>query len=112
MQWQDSDGFPKKEVRKPGDVVADLIRPAGGQEFAAAVLYRNNDLVRSNAKTDPQALRVWYLKLLAIANKNGPTTPYMPGTVTREFLREVVRLSWSDDDPKLAEQFLKQHAAA
>ncbi len=90
-------------------VITDLIRRAGGAEVAGAVLYRKSQHVRANAKTDSYALRAWCWKVLADADKCRPRVGYKPGTVTVEFLRELARLSWSAEGPRLAKEYLAKH---
>ncbi len=87
----------------------ELIRRAGGPDVAGTVLYRKNDQLRTNAKMDPYALKAWCWKLLAEANESRPTTPYKPDTVSLDFLRQLARLSWSDEGPRLAKEFLDKH---
>ncbi len=119
IEW---DRFPLKEMAKLGWIpeardlaaraekhITDLIRRAGGTEVACAALYRKADHARANAKSDPYALRAWCLRVLAIANENRPQTTYEAGTVTLDFLRDVARLSWSSDGPRLAKAFLEKH---
>jgi HTH-type transcriptional regulator/antitoxin HigA len=89
--------------------IRDLVRRAGGLEVAGAALYRKNDHARANAKMDPYALKAWCWKVLADANEIRPTVPYKPRTVTLDFLRQLARLSWSDDGPRLAREFLAKH---
>jgi HTH-type transcriptional regulator/antitoxin HigA len=116
------DKFPLKEMAKLGWIpalrdhaaradkcVADLIRRAGGTAVAAAVLYRKNDNARANAKSDRYALKAWCWQVLATANENRPKAPYKAGTITPGFLREVARLSWSAEGPRLAKEFLGKH---
>ena len=91
------------------ELVGDLIERAGGWQVARAALYRKNDHLRANAKTDPYALQAWCWQVLATANQNPPSTPYEPGTVTPDFLRRVARLSASEDGPRLAYDFLAEH---
>jgi len=90
-------------------LVGQLVQAAGGQQFAQAALYRKNDSARANAKADPFALNAWCLKVLADANQNRPRATYKPGSITLEFLRELVRLSWSEKGPQLAREFLSTH---
>jgi len=119
VEW---DRFPLKEMAKLGWIpkarnlaaraekyVKDLIRRAGRADVAAAALYRKNDHARSNAKSDPYALEAWCWQVLATASENRPKAPYRPGKVTLELLREVARLSWSSDGPRLAKEFLAEH---
>jgi HTH-type transcriptional regulator / antitoxin HigA len=90
-------------------LIGELIRRAGGPDVAAAALYRKNDHARANAKMDPYALKAWCWKVLADANESRPPTPYRPGTVSLDFLRQLARLSWSDEAPRLAKEFLAKH---
>ena len=119
IQWH---RFPLREMAKRNwipsapnlaeraeHLVRDLIDRAGGWQVARAALYRKNDHLRTNAKTDPYALQAWCWQVLATANHNLPDVPYKAGTVTLEFLTRVARLSWSDDGPRAAQEFLAQH---
>ena len=94
------------------ELVGDLIRRAGGPAVAAAALYRKNDYARANAKMDAYALKAWCWKVLAEANEARPPVTYKPGTITLDFLGQVARLSWSDEGPRLAKEFLAKHGIA
>ena len=112
--------FPLKELARRGwipdlrdrlaraeELVRGLITRAGGEPAASAALYRRNDHLRANAKTDPYALKAWCWRVLAIARADAPKAPYQSGTVTPEFLKQVARLSWSEAGPRLAQEFLE-----
>ena len=116
IQWR---RFPLKEMAKrkwippvpdlaerAEGLIRELIERAGGWQVARAALYRKNDHLRTNAKTDLHALHAWCWQVLATANANPPNATYVPGTVTLEFLRQVARLSWSEDGPRAAQEFL------
>ena len=118
-QWR---RFPLKEMAKRNwipsvpdlaeraeDLIRGLIARAGGWPVARAALYRKNDHLRTNAKTDLHALHAWCWQVLATANGNPPNAAYGRGTVTLEFLRQVARLSWSETGPRVAQEFLAQH---
>jgi HTH-type transcriptional regulator/antitoxin HigA len=102
-----------RKVRNPRsrakELMQELIRRAGGPDVACAALYRKNDHARTNAKMDPYALKAWCWKILGDANESRPTTPYKPGTVSLDFLRQLAQLSWSDEAPRLAKEFLAKH---
>lgn len=104
-------GFPK--TRKLGnsarDAIHDLIRRAGGPDVSGVALFRKNDHARANAKADAYALKAWCWQVLAEANEKRLAAPYKPGTVTPAFLRQVAQLSWSEDGPRLAREFLEKH---
>jgi HTH-type transcriptional regulator / antitoxin HigA len=91
------------------ELMQELIRRAGGPDVAGTVLYRKNDHARANAKMDPYALKAWCWKVLVDANESRPAAAYEPGTVSLDFLRQLARLSWSDEGPRLAKEFLAKH---
>lgn len=91
------------------ELIGELIRRAGGPEVAGAALYRKSDHARADAKMDPYALGAWCWKVLAEANESRPAAGYEPGTVSLDFLRQLARLSWSDEAPRLAKEFLAKH---
>ncbi len=114
--------FPLKAMAKLGwlpvlpdlaqraeELIGDLIERAGGRDVAGAALYRKNDHLRANAKMDPYALKAWCWQVLATANQKRPKVDYEPGTVTLDFLKQIARLSWSEDGPRLAKEFLAKH---
>lgn len=119
LEWH---RFPLKAMAKLGwiptarnlkarakELVGALVQKAGGREVAGAVLYRKSNHARANAKTDPYGLKAWCWKVLADASANRPSTPYQRGTVTLEFLRQLAQLSWLEDGPRLAKEFLAKH---
>jgi HTH-type transcriptional regulator/antitoxin HigA len=91
------------------EIMLALIERAGGKDAIPAALYRKNDHARSNAKTDPYALKAWCWEVLARANAVRLPVAYRPGTVDLEFIRNVAKLSWSAEGPKLAREFLAKH---
>jgi HTH-type transcriptional regulator/antitoxin HigA len=95
--------------RHAEEIMRDLIRRAGGEHALPAALYRKNNQVRANAKMDPYALRGWCWEVLARANAMPLPTAYRPGTVDLKFLRQVAKLSWSEEGPRLAQEFLAKH---
>ncbi len=118
----DWDRFPLQAMAKLGwipavpnlasraeELMGDLVRIAGGWEVAGSVLCRQSNHARTNAKTNPYALMAWCWKVLAEANENPLSVSYERGTVTLELLRQLARLSWLEDGPRLAKEFLAKH---
>jgi HTH-type transcriptional regulator / antitoxin HigA len=91
------------------EIVLHLIDRAGGFSTLAAVLYRKNDGARQNAKMDRYALEAWCLQLLATARETPLSVAYQGGIITEELARQVVKLSWSKEGPKLAKEYLANH---
>ena len=90
-----------------GEIVADLVRRAGGPQ-AANALYRKNDDRRINAKTDEYNLKAWCLQVMAKAREHMPDSDYEPGTVNPDLIREVAQLSTSMDGPRRAKSLLAE----
>ena len=91
------------------EVMRGLIARAGGEAALPVALFRKNDHVRSNAKTDPYALKAWCWEVLARARATPLPVSYKSGTVDQGFLRNVAKLSWSDEGPRLAKEYLPKH---
>jgi HTH-type transcriptional regulator / antitoxin HigA len=91
------------------EIIRDLINRAGGAEALPEALYRKNDGARQNAKMDPYALRAWCYQLLAKAKTTTLPSVYRQGSITQDFARNLVRLSWLQEGPRLAKEFLANH---
>lgn len=118
----DWDRFPLREMVKRGWVEAgptdlrdraeDLLRaffaPVGGPS-ALVALYRKTDHTRFARSVDEYALAAWTVRVVTRAQEDPPPSEYMPGTLTPEFMREVARLSPSEDGPLLARDLLREH---
>ncbi len=105
-------GWVKKQpnlLAHAEEIMLALIERAGGRDALPVALYRKNDHARSNAKTDPYALKAWCWEVLARANASKLAVAYRPGTVDLDFIRKVAKVSWSAKGPKLAREFLAKH---
>ena len=98
-------------TEKAEELVKDLMQRAGGTQHVTA-LYRRNDHNRANAKTDPYALNAWCWQVLAQANNNDWELTYLRPRDTRQFMREVARLSPPADGPRRAVDFLRDRGIA
>jgi HTH-type transcriptional regulator / antitoxin HigA len=91
------------------EIIRDLMNRAGGAEALPAALYRKNDGARQNAKMDAYALKAWCYQLLAEARTTVLPSTYRQGSITQDFARNLVRLSWLQEGPRLAKEFLANH---
>ncbi len=114
--------FPVKEMAKKGfissdgDVVArseeiirKLIINAGGIKEVEYCLFRRSKCRRENSKNDSYALTAWCLKVLENANTKLLSNQYSEGSVNSDFLRDVAKLSYFDNGPMLAKEYLEKH---
>lgn len=90
------------------EIMRNLIEKAGGLDTLPALLYRKNNEVRQNAKMDIYALQAWCYQLLAKVRETPLPTTYQEGSITEEFVRSLVQLSWSKEGPKLAKEYLAE----
>jgi len=91
----------------PEAIVRRFLAPLGGPARAHA-FYKRTRHVRSGRRMDRHALAAWTLRVV-IRGLDLPTHRYIEGSITKEFLREVVQLSWSSRGPLLAQEFLQNH---
>ncbi|MFW5689292.1 MAG: ImmA/IrrE family metallo-endopeptidase, partial [Spirochaetota bacterium] len=117
-------GFPLTEMRKRGyfaefqgslqelrdhcseKVIEYLGSVPEGLELEPALL-RSTAHVRSSTKTtNPKALWAWQVRVLQEAYAQRLPGEYQRGAVTPEWLRRLAQLSWSDQGPLLAREYV------
>jgi HTH-type transcriptional regulator / antitoxin HigA len=86
------------------DVLAQFAAPVGDPS-KHPVLNRQN--VRCGSTIDEAALAAWKIRVMSVASR-GKVPIYQSGTVNEDFLEQVVKLSYFDDGPKLAAEFLRK----
>jgi HTH-type transcriptional regulator / antitoxin HigA len=106
LGWIDS-GLNFKDQAE--EIIRSLMNRAGGINVLPEALYRKNDGARQNAKMDAYALKAWCYQLLAEARATVLPIAYRQGSITQDFARNLVRLSWLQEGPRLAKEFLANH---
>ncbi len=117
IEW---DRFPLKEMIARGWIPASVSKVRGQTERIMrqfltpiaslqieAVLCRKSSHVRSARSMDEYALAAWAARVIVKAYQDPPLVQYKPDTVNLDFMREVARLSVSDEGPILARDFLR-----
>lgn len=93
------------------ELVKAFFSPIGGLQPATALLRRTRS-VRSSRSMDSHALAAWIGRVLIRAqNANLPVT-FDRSEFTPKTLNELVRLSWSEQGPLLAMEFLGSRGVA
>jgi HTH-type transcriptional regulator/antitoxin HigA len=112
--------FPLKEMIARGWISGSIARdgperlltqffaPIGSPAEIAAV-FKKTESTRTAHAIDKYALAAWSARVMIRATEDCPRAQYKPNSVDLEFMREVVRLSWSDSGPRLAQEFLRKH---
>jgi HTH-type transcriptional regulator/antitoxin HigA len=114
--------FPIKEMIRKGllpaiqnindryeEIMRDLLHQTGGFDAVSKCLFKRSPGSRENVKNDPYATTAWCLKVLALANTETLPGQYQKNIVDARFLEEVARLSYFDDGPRLAKEFVEKH---
>ncbi len=114
--------FPVKEMSKRGwiqpvinvrDSAEEAIRlfindccPKGEM---IETCFKENSGNRINAKTDDYALKSWCIRIMALAQKNSLPKKFDHENFKPELLKEVAKLSFFEEGPLLAREFLEKH---
>ncbi len=101
------------KVKNPKENAEELMRnfisQAGGLDAVSVVLLRQGKGARYNLKTDTYALTAWCIRVLSLARNNPLKSQYEKGTIKRKTMQEITRLSYFDDGPLLAKEYLEKH---
>jgi len=76
---------------------------------ATAALFRKADHIRSEHEMDRFALLAWQARILHQAQQAPLDVNYQQGTVCKDFMHDLIKLSWQDDGPLVAKKFLNRH---
>jgi HTH-type transcriptional regulator / antitoxin HigA len=119
IEW---DRFPLKEMIARGWIKTNLTEVIKNSEeclrqFFATVggptevvaMYKKTNFIRSGREMDRYALAAWTARVMTLALNNPPKVAFDPDTLNLDFMREIVRLSWADTGPLLAQEFLRNH---
>lgn len=111
-----SRGWIREKVIDVQDQAEEILRrffAKLGPEATALALYRKMPSnVRSARSMDEYALSAWTARIIIQASENPAPGEYNPGTVNLGFMREVAQLSWSEQGPMLAKEFLEKHGVS
>lgn len=121
MQNLEWDKFPVVEMAKrcwvpnvkdPKENAEELMRKliiqAGGVETVPFALFRQGKSARYNSKMDTYALTAWCIRVLALARENPLKNKYKKGSLKPSTLQEIARLSYFENGPLLAKEYLEK----
>ena len=95
-------------VERPQILIDHFLAPVGDPHSILA-LYRKSTSVRSARPLDKYALLAWTVRILTCAIEASSRLTQKAATVDLDFMREVAKLSWFDEGPRLAKEFLEKH---
>jgi HTH-type transcriptional regulator/antitoxin HigA len=88
--------------RQAQDLITRWASPLGADALQPALLRQH---VRSGSEADVYALTAWRIRVFLLALEQR-VPHYKSGTITSDFLRDIIRLSYLADGPRLAKEFL------
>ncbi|CAG0962300.1 ImmA/IrrE family metallo-endopeptidase [Geobacter sp.] len=98
----DFQGTPAEAKKQVGDLLGAWAARLGFDALQPVLLRQH---VRSGSEADGYALTAWRIRVSLLALEQR-VPKYQPGTVTQDFVRDLVRLSYLDEGPLLAREFL------
>ena len=96
---------------RPQALMEHFLAPVGNPRSVLA-LYRQSSVIRSARPFDKYALLAWTVRVLIRAIEVTSRFSQKTATVDSAFMREVTKLSWFDEGPRLAKEFLEKHGIA
>jgi HTH-type transcriptional regulator/antitoxin HigA len=96
---------------RPEALVEHFLAPVGDPRSLLA-LYRQSTIVRAARPLDRYALLAWTVRVLTRAIETTARFTQKTATVDADFMREVAKLSWFEQGPRLAKEFLEKHGIA
>ena len=101
-KWLNFQGTLSEARKQAGNLIGAWAARLGADVLQPALLRQH---VRAGSEADSYALAAWRIRVSSLAlEQNLPK--YQTGTVTHDFVRDLVRLSYLDDGPLLAREYL------
>jgi len=94
---------------KAEELIRDFIEQAGGLDTVPKPCFRQGKNGRYNPKMDLFALTAWCIRVQSVARKNPLKTKYVKNSIKLGTMQEVARLSYFDNGPLLAKEYLEKH---
>jgi len=101
----DFQGTLSEAREKAEEVLSAWAAPLGEGALEPALLRQH---VRTGGTADGYALTAWRIRVSLLALEQ-ELPAYKPGTVTHDFARDLVRLSYLDNGPLLAQEYLHKN---
>jgi len=100
--WLKHKGSLAEAKKNAQELIGRWAARMGADALQPALLRRH---VRAGSTVNDYALAAWRIRVSLLA-LDQPAPKYQPGSVTHDFVRDLVRLSYLDNGPLLAREFL------
>jgi HTH-type transcriptional regulator/antitoxin HigA len=99
--------FPAQKtiLRDPESAIRELFGLTT-LDLAPTALFRRTRSERSTRTMDSYAVMAWIARVITRAKNQKPDASFTPGSVTIDVMNRVARLSWADQGPRLAVEYL------
>lgn len=98
-------GTPREARQKLPDLMSAFLKPLGTQDFSP-ILGRGT--LHTKHTFDPHALAAWRIRVITLA-LGSQIAAYQAEKLSPEFFSELVKLSYLDQGPFLAKEFLEKN---
>ncbi len=105
-KWLDFTGSLADAKERAEELITTWAAPLGAFAFQQAAQLRQH--VRGNGQTDDYALTAWRIRISLLAAQQ-ELPAYQPGTINHDFAHELVKLSFLENGPLLAREFLQKN---
>jgi HTH-type transcriptional regulator / antitoxin HigA len=96
----------KEPKEKTEESMRDFIAGAGFMNTLSPAFFRKGKGARYNLKMDIYALAAWCIRILTLARKTPLKNKYVKGGIKMSTMREITRLSYFENGPLLAREYL------
>lgn len=93
---------------KAEETMRKFMEKAGSIGSMSPAFLRQGKKGRYNAKTDPYAITAWIMRVLSLARQTPLRSSYVKGSIKLRTMREITRLSYFDNGPLLAKEYLNK----
>lgn len=102
----DFSGTAREAKANAAVLLPRIFHPAASKCLEPA-LYRRS--IRGNSTMDEYAVTAWTARIVSIACRQDDLATYLPGAIDAQFMSGLIQLSFLDEGPKLAQEYLKKH---
>lgn len=102
----DFSGTAREAKTNAENLLPCLFHPSTSKCLEPA-LYRRS--IRGESIMDEHAVTAWTARIVSLACKQDILANYSPGTIDAQFMSALVQLSFLDDGPRLAQEYLMKH---
>lgn len=102
----DFEGTYHEAKRRASELFVKVFHPSAAKCLAPA-RYRRS--IRAASPMDEVSVSAWTARVVTLACRQELPTRFIKGSVNKAFMGDLVKLSFLDDGPRLAQEYLRKH---